>query len=235
MCTGGTSISSPGWCTGRGRRAWPQPATVLQSEAQVTYLCTLEERLRCLEALGPERIGVLTFTRELASLSARAFVALLREVLDMRLLVVGPDMALGRGREGKVDVLASLGVEMGFRVEVVPLLEEGGQKVGSSAVREALARGEMERVAHLLGRPYSLKGPVVRGDSRGKGLGFPTANIAPPPDLALPAHGIYVSRAYVGEVAMPSCTSIGVRPTFAGQTLAVETYILDFEGDLYGQ
>ncbi len=213
----------------------PHPATVLQSEAQVTYLCTLEERLRCLEALGPERIGVLTFTRELASLSARAFVALLREVLDMRLLVVGPDMALGRGREGKVDVLASLGVEMGFRVEVVPLLEEGGQKVGSSAVREALARGEMERVAHLLGRPYSLKGPVVRGDSRGKGLGFPTANIAPPPDLALPAHGIYVSRAYVGEVAMPSCTSIGVRPTFAGQTLAVETYILDFEGDLYGQ
>jgi len=213
----------------------PHPATVLQPGARITYLCTLEERLRRLKALGPERVGVLTFTSEVASLSAREFAALLREALDMRLMVAGPDMALGRGREGDVTVLSALGREMGFRVEVVPFLEEEGQRVGSSAVREALARGDMERVARLLGRPYSLEGPVVRGDGRGRALGFPTANIALPPDLALPPYGIYVSRAYVGEAAMPSCTSIGVRPTFAGQAFAVETYILDFDGDLYGR
>jgi riboflavin kinase/FMN adenylyltransferase len=213
----------------------PHPAVVLQPGTPITYLCTLEERLRRLQALGPERVGVLTFTHDVASLSAREFVALLRQTLDMRLMVMGPDTALGKAREGDVQTLASLGREMGFQVEVVPILEEGGQKVGSSAVRQALARGDMERVAHLLGRPYVLQGPVVRGDGRGRELGFPTANIAVPADLALPPYGIYVTRAYVGEVGLPACTSIGIRPTFAGREMVVETYILDFDGDLYGK
>jgi riboflavin kinase/FMN adenylyltransferase len=215
----------------------PNPLTVLRPGMPITYLCSLEERLEMLRSLGPDRVGVLTFTSELALLSARDFVALLQETVRMRLLVGGPDMALGRDREGSLAVLSQLGREMGFRVETAPMLVEEGQKVGSSALRQALAEGDMEEVARLLGRPYRLRGPVVRGAGRGRDLGFPTANVAVAPDLALPAYGVYVTMAHVGGVALPSCTNVGVRPTFAdeGPAVTVEAYILDYEGDLYGQ
>ncbi len=213
----------------------PHPLEVLQPGTPVSYLCTLEERVNLLQALGPDKVAILTFTSELAAMSAHQFVSLLREELDMRLLVVGPDMALGHQREGDVQALSSLGRELGFWVEVVPLLEEDGQRIGSSAVREALAKGQMERVAHLLGRNYSVQGLVVRGDGRGKGLGFPTANIAVSPEIALPCKGVYVTRAYIGEAGLPACTNIGTRPVFGGDRLTVETYILDFQGDLYGR
>ncbi len=215
----------------------PNPLTVLRPGMPITYLCSLEERLEMLRSLGPDRVGVLTFTSELALLSARDFVALLQETVRMRLLVGGPDMALGRDREGTLAVLSQLGREMGFRVETAPMLVEEGQKVGSSALRQALAEGDMEEVARLLGRPYRLRGPVVRGAGRGRDLGFPTANVAVAPDLALPAYGVYVTMAHVGGVALPSCTNVGVRPTFAdeGPAVTVEAYILDYEGDLYGQ
>ncbi|GBD13591.1 Riboflavin biosynthesis protein RibF [bacterium HR24] len=215
----------------------PNPLTVLRPGMPITYLCSLEERLEMLRSLGPDRVGVLTFTSELALLSARDFVALLQETVRMRLLVGGPDMALGRDREGTLAVLSQLGREMGFRVETAPMLVEEGQKVGSSALRQALAEGDMEEVARLLGRPYRLRGPVVRGAGRGRDLGFPTANVAVAPDLALPAYGVYVTMAHVGGAALPSCTNVGVRPTFAdeGPAVTVEAYILDYEGDLYGQ
>ncbi|HXG41601.1 MAG TPA: bifunctional riboflavin kinase/FAD synthetase [Dehalococcoidia bacterium] len=234
------------WLVSRARRdglapvvitLHPNPLTVLRPGMPVTYLCTLEERLEMLRALGPERVGVLTFTSELALLSAREFVALLMETLRMRLLVGGPDMALGRDREGTMEVLSALGQEMGFRVEPAPMLREDGRKVGSSALREALAQGQMEEVARLLGRPYRLRGPVVRGAGRGRGLGFPTANVAVAPDLALPAFGVYVTRALVDDRWLPSCTNVGVRPTFADErpAVTVEAYILDYDGDLYGR
>ncbi|GBD14625.1 Riboflavin biosynthesis protein RibF [bacterium HR25] len=215
----------------------PNPITVLRPGTRVSYLTGLEERLELLRSLGPDRVGVLSFTSELALVSAADFVRLLVETLRMRVLVMGPDMALGRNREGTVETLSAIGRELGFRVEVAPLLRESGKKVGSSAVREALARGDMEEVARLLGHPYSLRGPVVRGEGRGRHLGFPTANIAVAPDKALPPYGVYVTLAHVGEMALPSCTNIGVRPTFpeADPTPTVEAYILDYQGDLYEQ
>jgi riboflavin kinase/FMN adenylyltransferase len=234
------------WLVSRARRdglasvvitLHPNPLTVLRPGMPVTYLCTLEERLEMLRSLGPDRVGVLTFTSELALLSAREFMALLVETLRMRLLVGGPDMAVGRDREGTMEVLSALGREMGFRVEPAPMLREDGRKVGSSALREALAQGQMEEVARLLGRPYRLRGPVVRGAGRGRILGFPTANVAVAPDLALPAYGVYVTRALVDGRWLPSCTNVGVRPTFADErpSVTVEAYILDYEGDLYGR
>jgi riboflavin kinase/FMN adenylyltransferase len=213
----------------------PHPRLVVQPQSALTYLCGLEERIELLRELGVDSVAILSFTSELAQLSAREFVSLLVEELRMKLLVVGSDFALGRGREGDARALAVIGREMGFAVEEVVLLGTGGEKVGSSAVRQALARGDMETVASLLGRLFSLRGPVVRGAERGRSLGFPTANIAFGLDRALPAFGVYVTRAYLVEGAYPAVTNIGLRPTFGEDKPTVETYILDFEGELHGQ
>jgi riboflavin kinase/FMN adenylyltransferase len=214
----------------------PHPRTVVRPGTPLTYLCGLEERVELLRALGVDDVAVLAFTSELAQLSASEFVSLLVDELRMKLLVVGSDFALGRGREGTTDVVARIGGEMGFVVDVVPLLAAGdGEKVGSTAVRHALERGDMETVASLLGRPFSLRGPVVKGAERGKGLGFPTANMAFGQDRALPAFGVYVTRAYLREGIFPAVTNIGSRPTFHEDKPTVETFILDFQGEVYGQ
>jgi riboflavin kinase/FMN adenylyltransferase len=186
--------------------------------------------------LGPDRVGILPFTSELAQLSAHDFASLLRQELSMRLLYVGPDFALGRNREGTGGALRKIGRDLDFRVEIADMLVEEGEKVGSSAVRQALAAGEAEEMASLLGRPFSLRGPVVAGARRGLSLGFPTANIAIGLDRALPAFGVYVTRAVIRDSQYPSCTNIGVRPTFDHEPRAtVETYVLDFEEDIYGE
>lgn len=215
----------------------PHPRSVLRPGSAITYLCTLEERVEQLRSLGLDAVAILSFTSELAQLSPRDFLRLLVEELRMRLLLVGPDFALGRNREGTVEVLRSVGEEMGFQVEVAPLLTESGQKVGSTAIRRALAEGDVETVARLLGRPFSLRGPVVEGARRGERIGFPTANIALGLDRALPALGVYITRAYLGESAYPACTNIGLRPTFHAEPPrpTVETHILDFRGELYGR
>jgi riboflavin kinase/FMN adenylyltransferase len=214
----------------------PHPRAVLRPGLAVTYLTSLEERVELLHALGLDAVCVLSFTSELAQLSAEDFLAMLVDEMEMKLLVVGPDFALGRGRSGTPEVMRRIGASLGFRVEVAPLLQESNEKVGSSAIRHALAEGDVERVARLLGRPFSLRGPVVRGDGRGRILGFPTANIALGLDRALPAYGIYVTRAYLRENTYESCTSIGVRPTFdTDPRPTVETFILDFDEDIYGQ
>jgi len=213
----------------------PHPRTVIRPGTPLTYLCGLEERVELLRAPGVDAVAVLAFTSELAQLSAREFVSLIVEELRMKLLVVGSDFALGRGREGTTDVLARIGSEMGFEVDVVPLLGADGEKVGSTAVRHALARGDMETVASLLGRAFSLRGPVIKGAERGKGLGFPTANMAFGQDRALPAFGVYVTRAYLREGVFPAVTNIGLRPTFGEDKPTVETFILDFQGEVYGQ
>jgi riboflavin kinase/FMN adenylyltransferase len=215
----------------------PHPRTVLRPGTAVTYLTSLEERVELLQGQGLDSVGVLAFTSELAQLSAEDFLSLLVQELEMRLLVVGPDFALGRNRAGTIGVMREIGERLGFRVEVASLLAEAEEKVGSSAIRQALAAGDVERVGRLLGRPFSLRGPVVAGDRRGRTLGFPTANIAIGLDRALPAYGIYVTRAFVGADTYESCTSIGIRPTFQVEPRpVVETFILDFNcEDIYGR
>jgi len=214
----------------------PHPRTVLHPGTPVTYLTSLEERVELLQGLGLDAVAVLAFTSELAQLSPGDFLSLLVEELEMKLLVVGPDFALGRNRAGTIGVMRQVGESLGFRVEVAPLLTEDSEKVGSSSVRQALAAGDVARVALLLGRPFSLRGPVVAGERRGRTLGFPTANIAIGLDHALPAYGVYVTRAYVRESAYDSCTNIGIRPQFdVGLRPTVETFILDFDEDVYGQ
>ncbi|MEX2158322.1 MAG: bifunctional riboflavin kinase/FAD synthetase [Dehalococcoidia bacterium] len=211
----------------------PHPITVLRPGTPITYLCSLEERVSLLHALGVESVGVLSFTSELAQLSYRDFADLLVDQLDLKLLLIGPDFALGRDREGNIDRLRAYGRERGFEVEEMPLLSEDDAKVGSGAVRDALARGDMENVASLLGRPFALRGPVVRGEERGRTIGFPTANIAVAPDLAMPKFGVYVTRAYLGETTYGSVTNVGQRPTFGGERPTIETHLFDFDRDIY--
>lgn len=213
----------------------PNPLTVLRPGVTVAYLTSLDERVELLRATGVDFVVPLTFSSELAELSARDFMALLSSELRIRLLVVGPGFALGRGRQGDYQRLRELGGEYGYVTERIEPLVEGEAVVGSSAIRKALALGEMEQVTQLLGRPFSLRGPIIRGAERGRSIGFPTANIAVAPDLALPPYGVYVTRARVGETLYKSVTNIGQRPTFEDGERTVEVHLLDFDGDLYGK
>ncbi len=213
----------------------PAPISVLRPDVRISYITTLEERLRRLRDLGVDRVGRLTFTSELAQVSATDFMTGLRDELGLKLVVGGADLAVGRAREGTIEWLRRAGPELGFAVETVDFLPHGERKVGSSGIREALAGGDVETAARMLGRPFSLHGPVVHGAHRGRSIGFPTANIAVGADLAVPSFGVYVTRAYLGEAAHPAVTNIGRRPTFDDGPPSIETYLLDFDGDLYGQ
>jgi riboflavin kinase/FMN adenylyltransferase len=211
------------------------PKAVLSSENKLLWLSDLETRISLLRGLGIDVIVVLPFTSELSRLTARRFVQLLKEHLKMRGLIVGPDFALGKDREGDAEKLRLLGQEIGFSVEVIPPVVLDGQVVSSSAIRQALAQGDMKKAEKLFGRLFGLNGQVVSGDRRGRGLGFPTANLKLKPEQALPSDGVYATIAHVGYELMPSVTSIGVRPTFGGGKRLVETYIIDYEGELLGQ
>ena len=212
----------------------PSPIAVLRPDVPLAYLESLERRVELLGGLGAEFVTVVSFTSELAQVSAGEFMRLLAEEALARLLVVGGDFALGRGREGTAERLGELAAPLGIEVVTVDLLAEDESKVSSTRIRQSLAAGDLEQVARLLGRPYSLRGPVLRGDERGRRIGFPTLNIGVSPDRALPPNGVYVCRAGVGGERLGAVTNIGVRPTFDGSSRQVETHLLDFSGDLYG-
>ena len=211
------------------------PLELFSPETHLLRLTSLEQRISLLKDVGIDFVVPLSFTPELAGLSARDFSALLQKHLNMRGLVVGPDFALGRGREGDVFKLRSLGKELGFWVDVVSPKMIDGEVASSTNIRQALIQGDMSKVRRLLGRPYSLTGLVGHGVERGRQLGFPTANLEVNSGQALPGDGVYATRAYVGDRAYPSVTNIGTRPTFGQGGRTVEIYLLGFEGGLYGQ
>jgi riboflavin kinase/FMN adenylyltransferase len=213
----------------------PHPQKLLSPKTELPFLTSLEQRKALLRDAGAEAVIILPFTQELAQLSARGFVELLKDYLRLKELVIGPDFTLGRSREGNVSTLRKLGEDMGFTVTVVPPVRINGEMVSSTAIRGALARGNLERVHSLIGRPFSLHGKVVRGESRGAKLDYPTANLEIEPEQALPAEGVYATWAYIGSRAYESVTNIGRRPTFGGGKSVVEVYILGYWGSLYGE
>ncbi len=210
------------------------PRAVLSPQIKLPYLTNLEERTRLLKNEGVDAVIALSFDQELARLSAKEFVGLLKKYLRMRGLIIGPDFALGRQREGSTNTLGALGQEMNFSVTVIPPLKINGEVVSSTAVRDALTAGNMERVTDLIGRFFSLQVKVTTGAGRGSGLGFPTANLDIDPKQALPAEGVYATWADIDGQAYQSMTDIGRRPTFGGNERTVETYILNYHGNLYG-
>jgi len=210
------------------------PQEVLHPDIKLPFLTDLAEREKLLRNEGVDIIVPLTFTAETSRLSARDFIALLKKHLRMRGIVIGPDFALGKKRGGNVDALGTLGRELGFSVTVVPPVVIDGEIVSSTAIRQALADGDVHRVRRLAGRGFSLRGHVVAGAGRGAALGFPTANLEPNPEQALPADGVYASRASINGKDFLSLTNIGTKPTFGDKRRAAEVYIVDYQGDLYG-
>jgi len=219
---------------------WPPPSEVLQPGAQIPRLSTLAEREAALAASGIDQLILWPFTLELSRLSPREFMLLLRRHLDLRVLVIGSNFALGHKRSGTPDVLRELGSELGFEVVIAPPYVHEGQAVSSSRIRTHLSAGDVAQAARLLGRWPTLTGAVVRGAGRGKDLGFPTANLHLAEPLAVPGHGIYATFATFGpegdSAVHRAVTSIGVRPTFDDSNeQTIETFLLDFDADLYDQ
>jgi riboflavin kinase / FMN adenylyltransferase len=213
---------------------YPSPEVVF-GRAEPRYLLLPDERKEILGRLGVDIVVVTRFDRDFASLGAAEFMALLRDVLHPVQVWVGDDFALGRDRCGDAPALAVLGDRLGYSLGVVPRLRIDGDVVSSSLIRTLVRQGAVERVTALLGRPYSLRGVVRHGFGVGRGLGFPTANVATPPEKQLPADGVYAAVTEVDGRVWPVALSIGVRPTFDGHLRLVEAHLIGFDGDLYGQ
>jgi len=213
----------------------PHPQSVLHPHNQTPWLSNLEDRVKALQELDINVVAVLTFTHKVAQLSARDFISLLKKHLKMRGIMVGPDFVLGRGGEGNIDLLHTLGREMKFSVEVITPYTINGEVVSSTLIRQALIQGDMKKIERLMGSHFYLRGKVITSDKRGRILGFPTANLDIKPQQALPDNGIYATITQVNGKRFPSATNIGIRPTFGEGTKMVETHLLNYEGDLYGK
>lgn len=200
---------------------WPHPRLVLGN--RVELLTTLERRLELLEEAGMDEALVVEFTPELARLMPEEFAESLLRRIGASVIAVGESFRFGRGATGDAALLGRLG----FDVRVVPTLDG----ISSTAIRAQLGEGDVAAAAGLLGRPPEVEGTVVLGDQRGGTLGYPTANLATPPHLLVPANGIYAGAALDHRAAI----SIGVNPHYGGEERRIEPYLLDFEGDLYGQ
>ena len=210
------------------------PLTVLSPTFQPRYLMDLPTRLEAISSFGIDHTVAINFTREVSQLRAGEFVQRLSEGLNMKALICGQDFALGKNREGDLETLTKLGKDYGYEVVCQDVIQDGDLTVSSTAIRKALAEGNVELAMRLMSRPFRLSGPVVVGDKRGRLLGFPTANVDVPPDRALLADGIYATRALVKDRILDSITYIGNKPTFDGEKRATEVYIFDFDEDIYG-
>ncbi|WP_412062919.1 bifunctional riboflavin kinase/FAD synthetase [Rubrivirga sp. IMCC45206] len=216
----------------------PHPREVLTGH-HIPLLTTLDERADALQALGVERFVVLPFSRDLSLLAPDAYV---RDVLvgqvGMREIVIGYDHRFGRKAAGDRALLEALGPDLGFSVDVIPEQIDGDLTVSSTAVRRLLGEGDAARAAQLLGRPYRLTGTVVKGDQRGRTIGYPTANVVPShPAKLVPREGVYAVRARLADgTEAGGMMNVGRRPTFETDgARTVEVHLFDFAGDLYGQ
>jgi len=211
----------------------PPPRDVLRPGNAVPRIQALPDRVARLGSVGIDDVVIEPFTLALAALEPRAFAERLRDHVNPSAMVLGYDFRFGKARAGTADDLRAW---LGIPVEVVGAVAADGGVVSSSRIREAVRAGRVDEATALLGRPHEVVGVVVRGDARGRDLGFPTANIASRTPL-IPADGIYAVRIDVGDgVWRAGAASLGVRPTFgAGLEHRVEVHVLDFEGDLYGR
>jgi riboflavin kinase / FMN adenylyltransferase len=222
----------------------PHPLEVVNPTAAPRLITLLDEKREILGGTGLDRVEVLPFTRELAELGPAEFVRdVLRARFGMRELVCGYDHGFGRGRSGDIEVVQRLGAAEGFAVGVVDPVREDGQPISSTLIRSAIAHGELDRAARWLGRRYSVTGIVERGAGRGRSIGVPTANLAPPdPRKLLPPDGVYavevelVGKAQGGRGARYlGMMNQGPRPTFGVTARGLEIHLLDFAGELYGE
>ena len=215
----------------------PHPAEVVRPGSHPAVLSEPVRKAELIEQLGVDALCVLPFTPELSRLSAEAFVHdVLVEHLHAALVVEGENFRFGHRAAGDVALLERLGRTFGFTVEGAPLVADGQTVFSSTYIRACIDAGDVRTAATALGRPHRLAGVVVRGDQRGREIGFPTANLMCHRYAAVPADGVYAARLIRGGAQeLPAAVSIGTNPTFSGRERRVEAYVLDFSGDLYGE
>jgi riboflavin kinase/FMN adenylyltransferase len=214
----------------------PHPLRVVRPEHAPPLLTTLAEKREVLAESGLEYVVFIPFTRTLQGYRARRFVdEILLGRIGMNELVIGYDHGFGKDREGSVEMLRYLGGDMGFKVDVVEAFNVEGEPVSSSRIRRLLNDGDAATAGRLLGRPYRLEGVVVRGEQKGRELGFPTANIeVGDPEKMLPKEGVYAAYGVVRGERIPGLLHLGPRPTFPGFAPTIELHLLDWSGDIYG-
>ena len=213
----------------------PHPLKVLAPERSPMLLNTFHGKMKLIEAAGIQIAICADFTREFAEQDPEDFARrVLVEKIGVKEVYVGYDYAFGKGREGSIDSLKSIGAALGFTVGVVEAVQVGGVVVSSSLVRDLVSSGRLEEAYPYLGRHYAIEGNVVHGESRGHTLGFPTANIHTANEL-LPAHGVYAVRVLVGGHHLDGVASIGVRPTFGSGPVSLEVFLFGYDGNLYGK
>ncbi len=217
---------------------WPHPRTVLSNDSMdLKLLTTLDEKIDLLEQAGVDHLVVIPFTRAFSELSSAEYIRqVLIDKIGTRKLVIGYDHRFGRDREGGFDYIRAHQNEYGFGVEEIPRQDIEAVGVSSSRIRAALDAGQIDIANRLLGRPYSLSGTVVKGRQLGRTIGFPTANLqVDDPVKLIPANGVYaVDVLYAGQ-KFSGMLNIGFRPTVAGTHQTIETYIFDFDKDIYGE
>jgi riboflavin kinase/FMN adenylyltransferase len=217
------------------------PAAVVRPDTAPRLLTDLEQKLELLAATGIDRCVVVTFDEVRSKEPAEEFVReLLVDGLAARAVIVGEDFHFGHQRRGNVELLRTMGADLGFTVDGLELVAapESIEKASSTAIRHALAEGDLDRARAMLGRDHEVRGVVAHGDERGRDLGFPTANVSVPSEVLLPADGIYAGWYERPDgTVWPTAISLGRRPTFyvEAQVSLLEAHLLDFEGDLYGE
>ena len=213
----------------------PHPRAVLHPESAPPLLQTFDQKIEGFGVLGIEQTIVVRFTKEFSNVSAAGFINdVIIDRLHAREVYLGKGFAFGHNREGNIELLQRLGGELGFVAGEVPEVKFRNQRVSSSKIRELLARGQVNLARRMLGRPYGVEGRVERGSERGHKLGFPTANLHPH-NRVIPRNGVYVTGTLIDGHWRRSVTNIGLRPTFGDASEpSVETFVLNWDGDLYG-
>ena len=213
----------------------PHPRAVLYPDSAPPMLQTLDQRLANLEVLGIEQTIVIPFTREFSGQPAENFLAdIIYDRLQAREVYIGKGFAFGKDRGGNIELLRVMSEKLGFIADEVEEVQLRGMRISSSKIRKLLADGYVNLARRLLGRPYGVEGVIIRGNRRGHTIGFPTANLKPQ-NRVIPKFGVYATATLIDGSWRKSITNIGVRPTFESDAdPSIETYVFDFDGDLYG-
>ncbi|OGL42627.1 MAG: riboflavin biosynthesis protein RibF [Candidatus Schekmanbacteria bacterium GWA2_38_11] len=213
----------------------PHPLKILAPEKCPSLITNFKEKAEILESFQIDILFSIPFTREFSSLDAGDFIKkIVVDKIGPKELFIGYDFAFGKGREGDTSVLKGLGESLGFKVTVVKPIRVGEKTVSSTLIRNLIKEGNVKEASVYLGRPYSISGEVIKGHGRGKGLGFPTANINFQNEL-IPSEGVYIGEILFGEERHKSLINVGTNPTFGEDKLNVEVFILDFGRDIYGE
>ena len=213
----------------------PHPRAVLHPESAPPLLQTLDQRLANFEVLGIEQAIVIRFTREFATRKAEDFLSdIIRDRLHAKEVYLGKGFAFGKNRGGNIELMREMSERLGFVADEVEEVQIRGQRISSSKIRELLAAGRVNLARRMLGRPYGVEGVIIRGLRRGHTIGFPTANLKPH-NRVIPRFGVYATATLIEGSWRKSITNIGVRPTFEDTNEpSIESYVFDFDGDLYG-